>query len=83
LTRAFADIRICWLVFIGALVASFIIGLVYFFLMRACAGCMVWLSLLTFVLGTLAIGIYMFMYTKGVKLIDIPFNLSQYNSDTL
>lgn len=83
LTRVFADIKICWMVFVGALGASFILGFIYFCFMRVCAGVVVWLSIFTFVMGTLAVGIYMFMYTKGVKLIEIPFSLSQYSKDSL
>jgi len=83
LTRVFADVKACWLVFIGALGASFIVGFLYFCFMRACAGVVVWLSILTFILGTLAVGIYMFMYTKGVRIVSIPFNLSQYSQDSL
>lgn len=83
LTRVFADIKVCWTIFLGALGASFILGFIYFLFMRICAGVVVWLSIFTFVLGTLAIGIYMFMYTKGVRLVEVPFNLSQYSRDSL
>jgi solute carrier family 44 protein 1 (choline transporter-like protein) len=83
LTRVFADIKVCWSIFLGALGASFILGFLYFWFMRACAGVVVWLSILTWILGTLAVGVYMFMYTKGVKLIEIPFSLTQYSRESL
>lgn len=69
LTQVFADIKICYWIFVGALAGSFIVGFIYFWLMRWCAGVLVWLSLTVFILGTISVGVYMFLFTKGVKLI--------------
>ncbi len=83
LTQVFADIKISYLVLLGALAAAFLLGFIYFGLMRCCAGVLVWLSLTVFILGTLAVGVYMYMYTKGIKLIDVPFDLSTYSATNL
>jgi hypothetical protein len=83
LTQVFADLKICYWIFIGALAGAFIAGFIYFWLMRWCAGVIVWLSLLVFVLGTIAVGVYMYLYTKGIKLLETPFSLSDYSTNTL
>lgn len=83
LTQVFADIKICYWIFVGALAGAFVVGFLYFWMMRWCAGVLVWLSLAVFTLGTVAVGVYMYLYTKGIKLIDTPFTLSQYSTESL
>lgn len=83
LTQVFADLKICYWIFVGALAGSFIVGFIYFWLMRWCAGVIVWLSLAVFVLGSVAVGVYMFLYSKGIRIIETPFNLSDYSTNTL
>lgn len=80
-TRVFSDIKVCWPIFLGSVAASVLLGFVYFVFLRVCAGIMVWLSLLVAVGGTLAIGIYMYLYTKGIKIVNIPYELTKYTLD--
>lgn len=66
ITQSLTDIQSAYLVLIGAVVAAFVLGIFYFVFLRCCAGVVIWLSILVFVLGMIAIGVYMYLYTIGI-----------------
>lgn len=63
LTQAMDDTKNAHYVLIGAVVLALILGLFYFFFLRCCAGLVIWLSIITFILCMIGIGVYMFLYT--------------------
>lgn len=66
LSQSVEDIKNSKYVLIGAVVAAFILGIIYFVFLRFCAGVVIWLSLVFFVLAMIAIGVYMFLFTQGI-----------------
>jgi hypothetical protein len=83
LTQSVEDVKNAKYVLIGAIGAAFILGIIYFVFLRFCAGVVIWLSLIFFVLSMIAIGVYMFLFTEGIELIKVPFNLSTANKDSM
>lgn len=77
------DTQSAYLVLIGAVVAAFILGIIYFVFLRCCAGVVIWLSIFTFVLAMIAIGVYMFLYTQGIEIVKSPFDLSSANVQSM
>lgn len=68
---------------IGAVLAAFVLGIFYFLFLRCCAGVVIWLSIVAFVLGMIAIGVYMYLYTQGIQIVQSPFNLSGANQQAM
>ena len=63
ITQSVDDTRNAYLVLIGAVVLALILGVLYFVFLRCCAGVMIWLSIATFIICCIAIGVYMFLFT--------------------
>lgn len=83
ITQSMTDTQSAYLVLIGAVVAAFILGIVYVVFLRCCAGVVIWLSILSFILGMIAVGVYMFLYTQGIEIVKSPFDLSTANQQSL
>lgn len=83
LTQAMDDTKNAQYVLIGAVVLALILGLFYFFFLRCCAGLIIWLSIILFIFSMIGIGVYMFLYTEGIEIISVPFDLSTANKDSM
>jgi hypothetical protein len=83
LTQSVQDTKNAYLVLIGAIAAAFILGLIYYFMLKCCAGVLIWMSILSFIIGLIAVGIYMFLYTYGIEIVKVPWNMSAFNKQNM
>jgi len=78
------DLREGWPVLLVAVFAAILLSLLFFVLVRICAGPIIWISIILAILGMLAVGIFFILEAKGVIISDfVSSNLSQFNYDTL
>ena len=78
------DLREGWPVLLVAVFAAIVLALVFFVLVRLCAGPIIWIFIVLGILGMLAIGIIFLLQAKGIITADVVSQqLSQFSYDTL
>lgn len=78
------DLRLGWLVLVGAAVAAMILSLIFLTMMRFCGRCIIWVSITVCILGMALIGILFILQAKGIVLNSyISENLSKLSYDSL
>ena len=78
------DLREGWPVLLTAVFASIVLALVFFLLVRCCAGPIIWIFIVLAIILMLTIGILFILQAKGTISADVfSPQLSQFSYDTL